>query len=326
MNFMTEVSERHHLVARDGTTVLVRPVTASDRPALQHLYEALSPESAYARFLGLPPHGDGWFDRFLNLDDLRSCTLVAESGGDLIGTASYASDQIHAKEAEVAFAVADRWQGRGLGTLMLERLADMAREAGIERFRAWTRADNQQMLQVFRDAGLRTTIAFNAGLVEAAIDLGDTAAFAERHARRAALAAHESVRPFFAPTGIAVIGASRSRAKVGGQVIHNLCSTGFQGKIYPVNARASQVEGIPAYARVADIAGSVDLAIVAVPAAEVPTVVEQCLDRGIKALVVLTAGFAEVGEAGRAAQEAMLQRVRNAGARLVGPNCMAPGT
>jgi acetyl coenzyme A synthetase (ADP forming)-like protein len=321
-SFARSIRSGRHLVTRDGLTVFVRPITKGDREALSRLYAKLSPESAYARFLGFPSRESGWLDRFLDVDNQVQCTLVAESGDEIVATASYFRDTARQGDAEVAFTVADSWQGRGLGTLLLEQLARHAQESGLDHLYGWTRLDNQQMLAVFRDTGFPLSSSFQNGLVRASLDLLSTDVYTERHAQRAALAAHESIRPFFEPRSVAVIGASRSPTKIGGQILRNLRRTGFRGALYAVNPCAEEIEGVKGFSSVTAVPGVVDLAIICVPAAAVPEVVDECLSKGIKALVVITAGFGETGETGQRAQDALLDRVRQAGARLIGPNCM----
>ena len=192
---------------------------------------------------------------------------MAEAEGGLVGVASYRGDPARPREAEVAFTVADRWQGRGLGTLLLEQLVTEARAAGVNRFLAETSTDNPLMLAVFRDAGFPVTSTTRDGVVEARIALDAAGGFGELHAKRAGTAAHESLRPFFLPSGIAVIGASRSPSKVGGQIFRHLRRSGFTGALYPVNASTSEVDGLRAYAKVGDVPGPVDLAVIAVPSA-----------------------------------------------------------
>ena len=222
----------HHLVARDGTTLLIRRAAAEDETALSHLYEELSPESAYHRFLGFPSRQSPWHDE-IGAPGGTACTLVAEAGGGLVGVASYRGDPARPRDAEVAFTVADCWQGRGLGTLLLEQLATEARAAGMNRFLAETSADNSSMLAVFRDAGFPVTSTTRDGVVEARIALDVEGGFGELHAKRAGTAAHESLRPFFLPSGIAVIGASRSPSKVGRPDLQTPAALGIHRRPVP---------------------------------------------------------------------------------------------
>ena len=129
-----------------------------------------------------------------------------------------------------------------------------------------------------------------------------------------------SLDPLFRPRSIAVLGASSSPTKVGGRPVAALIANRFEGAVYPVNPRSETIQGLPAFASIEDVPGPVDLAICTVPPGAVMGVLEECAEKGVGALVVFTSGFAEVGE--RAAQEAMAGLAREAGIRLMGPNCM----
>jgi acetyl coenzyme A synthetase (ADP forming)-like protein len=131
-----------------------------------------------------------------------------------------------------------------------------------------------------------------------------------------------SLEPLLRPRSIAVIGASRRREAIGGAVLHNLIEQGFQGPVYPVNPTAGHVQSVPAYRDIEAIPGEVDLAVIVVPGAQVLEAAESCVRKGVKAMVVISAGFKETGEEGRKREEALRDLVRNHGIRLVGPNCL----
>jgi acetyl coenzyme A synthetase (ADP forming)-like protein len=124
------------------------------------------------------------------------------------------------------------------------------------------------------------------------------------------------------PATVAVIGASRSRASVGGEIFANLVGRPFSGAVYPVHATATHVQGVRAYKTIADVPDPVDLAIVAVPAAEVHRVMRACAETEVRAAVLITAGFGESGADGARAQAAILATATQAGMRVVGPNCL----
>lgn len=131
-----------------------------------------------------------------------------------------------------------------------------------------------------------------------------------------------SVDAFFHPRSVAVIGASRRRGTISGEVLHNIMSYEFNGPVYPVNPTSPVVQSMVSYPSVADIPGPVDLAVVVVPASHVLDVARQCAQKGVRAMVVISAGFAESGEEGRILQEELVSICRNGGMSLIGPNCM----
>ncbi|HRA19030.1 MAG TPA: acetate--CoA ligase family protein [Anaerolineae bacterium] len=141
-------------------------------------------------------------------------------------------------------------------------------------------------------------------------------------AAEAPLATSAELRHLMAPRRVAVIGASRDRQKIGGAIFHNLLDCGFTGAVFPVNPKAEAVAGVLAYPTVADIPGVVDLAVVVVPAAAVMAVVAECAAKKVSSVVVISAGFAETGEAGRALQNRLTALVRSSGMRMIGPNCV----
>ncbi len=127
---------------------------------------------------------------------------------------------------------------------------------------------------------------------------------------------------FFRPHVVAVVGASRKRNKIGSEILHNLLTTRFTGTIVPVHPVAPEILGLKAYQRVTDIPTAVDLAIVAVPSVHVEAVVDDCMDKGVRAICIITAGFGECGEEGRDRERAIVTKARAAGCRVIGPNCM----
>jgi acetyl coenzyme A synthetase (ADP forming)-like protein len=133
--------------------------------------------------------------------------------------------------------------------------------------------------------------------------------------------AHDGLSAIFAPGSVAVIGASRRRASVGGQVLHNL-RTSFRGRTFAVNPRAESIDTVPCFARLQDVPEPIDLAIVTVPGPAVESALDDCIAKGVRAVIVISAGFSETGEAGRARELRLRDKARAAGIRLVGPNCL----
>jgi acetyl coenzyme A synthetase (ADP forming)-like protein len=131
-----------------------------------------------------------------------------------------------------------------------------------------------------------------------------------------------TLAPFFEPACVAVVGASRERNKIGSEILHNLVATGFTGVVVPVHPTADTIQGLKAYPRVADIPTPVDLVVIVVPAAQVPAAVDDCLAKQVGAICIISAGFGEVGAEGRAIERDLVRKIRGAGCRLIGPNCM----
>ena len=312
-------------VLRDGTVATLRPAVPEDREAVAQFFRDLTPESRRRRFftVGEPP--ESLVERLCDSSDRETAlTLLAVRlvNGRLqpIAVGSYIS--LSPGVAEAAFAVDDRFQGKGLGTILLEHLAAAAASHGFRRFDAVTLPDNAAMLDVLHESGFEIRSKSESGQINVQLSLSptnETVAFAER---REALASAASLRPLLEPKAVAVIGASRDPASIGRRVVRALRSGGFAGPIYPVNPKATDIEGLPCYATLAAAPAGVDLAVVAVPRSLVLGVVDDCAAAGVKSLVVITAGFAEAGEEGRALQQQLVEKVRGHGLRMVGPNCM----
>ena len=311
------------VVLADGGTVHVRPIRPDDAAALEAFHSRLSPEAVRYRFFAAHPRlSEAEVARFTTVDHADRVALVAELRDELVAVARYDRVPERVGCAEVAFVVSDRHQGRGLGTLLLEHLASAAREHGITTFMAETLADNAKMLEVFRRAGFDEDTRMGDGVVSVALKIEPSDRTLAAIEEREHLAESLSVARLLTPRSVAVIGASRKPETIGHQVFRNLLAGGFVGPVFPVNPGAAHVASVKAYPTVLDVPDPVDLAVVAVPARAVPEVVRQCAEKGVAGLVVLSAGFGEVGDAGRSAQQELRELARRNGMRLVGPNCI----
>jgi acetyl coenzyme A synthetase (ADP forming)-like protein len=307
---------------RDGSTVRVRPVTPDDEPSIATFLEGLSEQSRLLRFFSAGANLRGQAHRFADVDGVSAYGLVATLGaaGEIVGHAGYVCDGHEA--AEVAFAIADAVQGRGLATTLLAHLAAHASAQQITTFTAVTRPDNHGMIEVFRESGFPVEVRSGVDVVTVTFPTELSAEGWRRFERRDQLASVAAVDAVLAPKSVALIGASRRRGTVGGEILHNLMSSGFQGVVYPVNPAATSVQAMPAYPSVGDLPVAVDLAVIAVPAAAVLDVARECGVAGVRGLVVISAGFAEVNAAGAAMQRELVDICRAHGMRLVGPNCL----
>ncbi|MGE5182101.1 MAG: GNAT family N-acetyltransferase, partial [Acidobacteriota bacterium] len=255
------------------------------------------------------------------IDGAREVGLaVIQSNGHerLLGLGRYAV--VIPGVAEVAFEVGDADQGRGIGTLLLEHLAHVARAHDITMFRADVEADNAQMLDVFGRSGFVVQDALSQGIYHVEFPIAETSRFLRVAADRERRAAAASLRAIFAPASVAVIGASRTPGTIGRSILENLVRDGFRGPIYPIHPVARELAGRPCYRTIGAVGRPIDLAVIAVPAASVEPVVRECAAAGVRGVVVISAGFAEAG--GREAEARLRELARGAGMRMVGPNCM----
>ena len=329
MNALSDTADSVDVILRDGSTLRLRAPRREDADAVLAFFEGLSERSLYLRFHGLPVLGPRLVEPLLEPDwDERGALLgtFAEDGGErVVALGSYARLRDPAL-AEAAFAVSDEHQGHGIGTRLLEQLAARAAEVGIERFFAEVLPENRSMLGVFEAAGFELTRELEGGELEVQFPIAPTEAYRERVEERDHAAVVASLRPFFAPESVAVVGASRRRGSIGGELFRNVIAGDFAGAAYPVNREGASVAGVRGYASVSEIPDRVDVAVISLPAAAVLSAAEDALRNGVRALVVISAGFAEVGSEGAERQERLLALVRSHGARLIGPNCLGVAT
>ncbi|MFN8644149.1 MAG: GNAT family N-acetyltransferase [Candidatus Binatia bacterium] len=317
-------------VLRDGGSIHVRAIRADDKARLIDHFARLSARSVYFRFFRVKKRlTDDELRQFTELDFRRQVGLVATLRGDageqIVGVGRYAvldAAPGQPRRAEVAFAIADDHQRRGIGAILLELLAEIARANGVEEFEADVLGENNSMLQVFLRSGFRVTRSLEEGVFHLSFPTEETAESIAVQQRRDRAAAAASVRAFLQPRAVAVVGASARPGALGGALVEQLRRGGFAGPIYPVHPSAEAVAGLPAFARVSAIGAPVDLAVVTVPAAAVEEVVADCARAGVHAVVVVSGGFAETGAAGRAAEQRLAALVRASGMRLLGPASM----
>jgi acyl-CoA synthetase (NDP forming)/GNAT superfamily N-acetyltransferase len=288
----------------DGSTVRVRPVEPDDGPALERLLDGLSFRSR-------------WFRFFSGTADVGAAARLAATppgvvavAGDparIVGHALFAPDGTG--RAEVAFEVADDWQGKGIGTLLLGAAAERAAERGIETLTAVVLPANHAMLDVFRDCGLPVAVHAAPGELELEIGTAVGAEATRRFGERERAGAVAALQHFLAPASVAVIGVNSRRQGVGTALLENLRAT-FDGPLHAIGRGQS----------VLDIPGPVELAVVAVPAASVERIARECAEKGVAGLLVVSAGFEDT--AGRAARERLAAYCRSTGMRMIGPNCL----
>jgi acetyl coenzyme A synthetase (ADP forming)-like protein len=308
------------VVVADGGVVRLRPLRADDGQNLIDLTARLSDESLYYRFFNaFRPETEADVAPFLDLDYKERFALVAELNGLIVAVGRYIYEPDR-NSAEVAFVVEDRHQLRGIGSLLLEHLAAIARSNDITRFHASTLYDNQKMLHVFANAGYQVHRALDQGVWDVDFSLDDSSIDAVVAREREAEAA--SVKRVLSPSSVAVVGASRRPGSIGNIVFRNIIGGGFAGVVHPVHPTANSVAGVKAYPTIAAIPDPIDLVVIVVAAEGVAGVLEEAGDAGVGAAVVISAGFAETGLEGAQAQAELVRIAHRHGLRLVGPNCI----
>ncbi|MFI7605347.1 GNAT family N-acetyltransferase [Micromonospora sp. NPDC049366] len=320
---MTTVDQPVDVLLSDGTTVQLRQIRPEDAPGIVAMHSRFSERTRYLRYFSPYPRiPDRDLQRFVTVDHRDREAFVVLVGGGIVAVGRYERLGPQAPEAEVAFVVEDAYQGRGIGSVLLEHLADAARRVGIVHFVAEVLPANGAMLRVFSDFGYQMQRQFADGVVHLTFPIAPTEATLEVQRGREHRTEARSIARLLAPRGVAVYGASATGQGVGAAVLGHLRDGGFAGAVVPVHPSAATVAGLPAYPSAADAGVPVDLAVVAVPPDAAPAVVADAAAAGVHGLVVISAGFAESGAEGAAAQRALVRAAHAAGMRVVGPNCL----
>jgi acyl-CoA synthetase (NDP forming)/RimJ/RimL family protein N-acetyltransferase len=308
------------VVLRDGGTAHLRPIRPDDADRLVRFMSRLSDETIYFRFFSMYRQLSARdLARFTEVDHVDRAALIATIGDEMIGVVRY--DRVSPQEAEVAFTIEDSHQGRGLGSVFLEHIAAAARERGIARFVADVMPANRKMLNVFSEAGYSLQQGRYDGVVRLEFALAPTASSTAVTQAREHRADARSVQRLLSPRSVAVVGVSRSPHSIGRTVLHHLQEGGYLGQTYAVTPHvAGDVDGAPAYATVTAAPGPVDLALLAVPADQIESVVADCAAKGVLGLVIMSSGFAETGDEGRARQLRVVQQAHANGMRVIGPS------
>jgi predicted CoA-binding protein/ribosomal protein S18 acetylase RimI-like enzyme len=315
----------HDVILRDGRTFRLRPPSAGDADALLAFFSLLSDRSLQSRFHGMPAVTAKLVEPLVEPDWVERGSLLGFLVFDGVERVAAVARWTRLRDettAEVAFTVADELQQHGVGTRMLEQLAATAIEAGVERFIAEVLPDNKAMLNVFDGAGFEVTRCVQDEVVQVEFPIAATELYRERMDARDHVAVTASLKAFFEPASVAVIGASRRETSIGGAVFKNIIAGNFGGTVFPVNRAGASVAGVRGYSSVSAIPDPVDLAVIAVPAESVVDLAREALSAGVRALCVISAGFAEIGSEGAQRQDELLGLVRGYGARLIGPNCL----
>ncbi len=309
------------VVLTDGSVAHVRPIVPDDAEGIRRFHAGQSAESIYLRFFApLKTISERDLHRFTHVDHRARVALVATVGEGIVGIGRYDRlDGPAGHTAEVAFNISDHYQGRGVGSVLLEHVTAIGQDAGVRRFVADVLPQNRRMIGVFADAGYEVSHEFDDGVIAVSFDIEPTEQSQAVRMAREHRAEAVSVRQLLNPRSVAVVGVSRRRKSIGRRLFEHLLAGGFTGPVHPVNSETEEVGGYRTVEQVSAIGEPVDLAIIAVPADAVLEVVRDCARAGVKGVVVVSAGFAEVGPAGEQRQVQLLRTARDHGMRVVGP-------
>ena len=300
------------VVLTDGGVARLRPIMPSDAEKLVQFYERVSPESKYLRFFAPYPRlSPRDVKRFTEVDYVDRVAFILTLGDEMIGVGRF--DRTENDQAEVAFLIEDAHQGRGIAQLLLEHLAEAARERGITGFVAEVLPENRRMAQVFADAGYRVSKGIEDGvlLVEFPILPTDTSVgVMERREHRAESA---SVHRLLHPERVVVYGDGR---RVQG-IVNSLICGGFRGELIGISSDTAPVAGVPTATSIATVPGRLDLAILSVPTSELGGVVIDAAHKGAHGIVVLTGTDYSAGD-----NRTVVNLARAYGIRALGPDAL----
>jgi acyl-CoA synthetase (NDP forming) len=307
------------VLLRDGSTLRLQAPAPQDFDDIKAFYEGLSMQSRYFRF-----HGFGRIDTVARATaeagGVERVSLIARHSGRVVAACNYEGLR-EPGVAELALTVADDDQKRGIGTRMLEQLAAIAADRGIRRFDAAVLAENRLMMRVFQNAGFAIRRE-GFGEITVSLDITATDKVLERIDERDHFATIESLRPMLAPASVAVVGAAEEPGNVGRAILANITGGGFPGVVEPVNRAGGVVCSRRAARSLAELETAPDLVIIAVEGDELLECAAEAAATGAKALLVVPAGAELEVEASMEREARLLEIVRDAGLRLVGPNSL----
>jgi acetyl coenzyme A synthetase (ADP forming)-like protein len=264
--------------------------------------------------------------RFCTVDYVNQFAFVAEAIEDrkkhIIAIGRYARLPAEPETAEIAFIILDSYQEKGIGTKFIEWLATAARKNDIDTFEAFVLPENHEMLAVFQGYGFHMKQLLENNVYHITFPLTRTKEVVRAKDTRASQATLRSLEHILKPHSVAVIGASNRAGTIGQLIFQSMVQSGFNGVVYPISPSNDAIMSVKAYRSVLSVPGEVDLAIVAVPSPQVLAVVDECGQKKVKGIIVISDGFREKNEAGAALEREMVDMAFGYGMRIVGPNCM----
>ncbi len=317
---------KENVLLKNGQGIFLKPATPKDKDIITSFMSRISQEALRMRFMAsISVVSEDIIDNLCSGDFTDAgCLLATESESDearIVGLANYISMNNN-RTAEVAFLIEDSFQGLGISTLLLERIAGLAAANGIIEFEAEVLPDNQQMINVFKSSGFEIHKVWHSDTIHVEFPVDGAAALWKRTSLRERVAVANSLFPLLRPKTIAVVGANRDSTSIGNMIFKNILSGNFTGTVYPINSEISSVNGVKTYPTVSQIPEKVDLSIISVPTEEVIEASMEAISAGTKAIVVVSTGFAESGKDGLIKQKELVNLVRSNGVRLLGPSCL----
>ena len=318
--FETEV------VLNDGSAMVLRPIKIEDAERYLAFLERLGPDSRYLWLNHVP-------EQVTPEDALRFCTVDYKNSFALVGEVlKQKTREIVAvgryyrlprkNSAEVAIVIDDNYRRKGIGTRLIECLVNAARDNGITTFEADVSAKNGDIIALLKGYGYHISRQLESDSFHVAFPIAPTQHVMHREEERDRVATIASIRHLLCPKSVALIGASRYQGTIGNIMLRCMLQGGYSGTVYPVNPNIGSVMSVKTYASILDIPDEVDLAVIVVPAKLVARVADECGQKGVRTLIVISDGFREVGPEGAAREQELRNIALGHGMRVAGPNCM----
>ncbi|MDO8635460.1 MAG: GNAT family N-acetyltransferase, partial [Dehalococcoidia bacterium] len=290
------------VLLKDGSKIRLRPIRKDDAKRWLGFMSRLGASARYLRFRHIPEQvslEDAV--RFCTVDYTNSFAFVAEvlrdQRSDIVAVGRYYRLPGRSS-AEITMAIEDTFQRKGIGTQLVEWLANVARENDITTFEADILIENKQMMSLLMSYGFHVTSELEAGVSHVSFSIVRTRRTVRKEEERERISTVASIRSILFPHSVAVIGASRKPGSIGHLLMRCIMQSGFSGVVYPVNPNTAAVMSVKAYSSVLDIPDGVDMALIAVPAPLAGKVADECGRKGVRSLVVISDGFRERGPEG----------------------------
>ena len=308
------------IALRDGSAAHLRPILPTDADALQDFHQRQSEHSRYLRFFApMPKLSRRDLERFTHVDHHDRVAFVVLRGAEIVAVGRY--DRTEPHTAEVAFNVSDSRQGTGLASVLLEHLAAAARERGINWFTAEVLPQNTKMIKVFTETGFDVERVYDDGVVMVSFRIDPTTRSIAVMAEREHRAESQAMERLLHPESVLLIGVSSRTDSAGGRFLTALESSGYSGTVHLVSRDALELRGHRTWAKVADVPGTVDLAVIALRPEVCLEAIEECAEIGVRSVLIPTEGFSDSDE-GRRLQRELVARARRHGMRLLGPGSL----
>jgi len=314
------------VVLADGSAMILRPIRPDDAERWLAFLSRLGSDSRYLRLHHIPT-------QVAPEDALRICTVDNKYCFTLVGEVlTQQQREIVAvgryyrlpkkNSAEIVLVIEDAYQRKGVGTKLIELLANAARDNGISHFEADVSRENKDMMALLKGYGFHVDRQLEADAYHVTFPIARTQSVKRKEEERERVSSIASIRQLLYPQSVALVGASRHPGTIGHLLLQCMLQGGYTGTVYPVNPNTDSVMSVKTYPSILDVPGDVDLAVIAVPAKLVAKVADECGQKGVRTLIVISDGFREVGPEGAFREQELREVALGHGMRVAGPNCM----